>query len=147
MLHQAWLEGIKPCLVLNKMDKLITELKYSPIEAYSHLVQVLEQVNAFTGQLFTSQVLEEAEVRKLMYFCCSFFTPTLHIQQRETVPSTEVEADQVYDWSTGLDDIDDSNLYFSPEQGNVVFTSAVDGWGFGYCIRMTILFLLRTYCF
>ena len=64
MLHQAWLEGIKPCLVLNKMDKLITELKYSPIEAYSHLVQVLEQVNAFTGQLFTSQVLEEAEVRK-----------------------------------------------------------------------------------
>lgn len=46
--------------------------------------------------------------------------------------STEPEADQVYDWSTGLDEIDDSNLYFSPEQGNVIFTSAVDGWGFGY---------------
>jgi len=62
-LQQAWLEGIKPCLVLNKMDKLITELKYSPFEAYSHLVQVLEQVNAITGQLFTSQVMEEeAEV-------------------------------------------------------------------------------------
>lgn len=46
--------------------------------------------------------------------------------------STEVEADQVvYDWSTGLDDIDDSNLYFSPEQGNVVFSSAIDGWAFG----------------
>lgn len=50
--------------MLNKMDKLITELKYSPVEAYCHLVQVLEQVNAFTGQLFTSQVLEEAEVGK-----------------------------------------------------------------------------------
>jgi len=48
--------------VLNKMDKLITELKYSPTEAYSHLVQVLEQVNAITGQLFTSQVMEEADV-------------------------------------------------------------------------------------
>jgi len=63
VLQQAWLEGIKPCLVLNKMDKLITELKYSPSEAYSHLVQVLEQINAITGQLFTSQVMEEeAEV-------------------------------------------------------------------------------------
>lgn len=39
--------------------------------------------------------------------------------------------DQVYDWSTGLEDADDSQLYFSPEQGNVVFTSAIDGWGFG----------------
>jgi len=41
------------------------------------------------------------------------------------------EADQVYDWSSGLEEVDDSNLYFSPEQGNVIFTSATDGWGFG----------------
>ena len=27
---------------------------------------------------------------------------------------------------------DDSHLYFEPEKGNVVFTSAVDGFGFGY---------------
>lgn len=37
----------------------------------------------------------------------------------------------MYDWSAGLEDVDDSQLYFSPEQGNVVFTSAIDGWGFG----------------
>lgn len=37
----------------------------------------------------------------------------------------------MYDWSTGLEDTDDSHLYFSPDQGNVVFTSAIDGWGFG----------------
>lgn len=36
----------------------------------------------------------------------------------------------VYDWSDGLQDTDDSTLYFSPEQGNVVFASALDGWGF-----------------
>nr|XP_045253334.1 elongation factor-like GTPase 1 isoform X4 [Macaca fascicularis] len=41
------------------------------------------------------------------------------------------QGEQVYDWSTGLEDTDDSQLYFSPEQGNVVFTSAIDGWGFG----------------
>eukprot|EP00116_Pleurobrachia_bachei_P005141 sb/3465403/ len=37
-----------------------------------------------------------------------------------------------YDWSSGLDleENDDSNLYFSPEKGNVAFASASDGWGF-----------------
>ena len=39
-------------------------------------------------------------------------------------------ADTVYNWSDGLEDTDDSALYFSPEQGNVIFTSALDGWGF-----------------
>ena len=38
----------------------------------------------------------------------------------------------MYDWSTGLEEQDDSKLYFSPEHGNVVFASALDGWGFGY---------------
>lgn len=33
-------------------------------------------------------------------------------------------------WSSGLDEEDDSSLYFSPDQGNVVFASAIDGWGF-----------------
>jgi putative ribosome biogenesis GTPase RsgA len=44
VLRQAWLEGIKPCLVLNKIDRLITELKQSPLEAFMHLQKVLEQV-------------------------------------------------------------------------------------------------------
>ena len=38
---------------------------------------------------------------------------------------------QVFDWSSGLDDADDENLYFTPENGNVVFASAIDGWAFG----------------
>lgn len=44
VLQQAWMEGIKPCLVVNKVDRLITELKFSPTEAYYHLQQILEQV-------------------------------------------------------------------------------------------------------
>ena len=31
VLHQAWREGIKPVLVLNKIDRLITELKLQPL--------------------------------------------------------------------------------------------------------------------
>jgi len=44
VLRQAWLENIRPCLVLNKIDRLITELKYSPTEAHFHLQQILEKV-------------------------------------------------------------------------------------------------------
>ena len=37
----------------------------------------------------------------------------------------------MYDWSVpGLEETDDSSVYFSPEFGNVVFTSAREGWGF-----------------
>lgn len=40
------------------------------------------------------------------------------------------EDNNFYDWTSALEEADDSHLYFSPDQGNVVFASAVDGWGF-----------------
>ena len=61
------------------------------------------------GELFTTDVLERTE--------------------RENKPKT---SNTTYDWDSGLDDADDSNIYFSPELGNVVFASAIDGWGFRY---------------
>ncbi|NP_001084970.1 elongation factor like GTPase 1 L homeolog [Xenopus laevis] len=114
VLRQAWLENIRPVLVINKIDRLITELKLSSLEAHSHLQKLLEQVNAVTGSLFTSKVLEERAEK----------------DTASDVPSETVDADQVYDWSAGLEETDDSHLYFSPDQGNVVFASAIDGWGF-----------------
>ncbi|EHH27544.1 hypothetical protein EGK_17761 [Macaca mulatta] len=115
VLRQAWLENIRPVLVINKIDRLIVELKFTPQEAYSHLKNILEQINALTGTLFTSKVPEERAERET---------------ESQVNPHSE-QGEQVYDWSTGLEDTDDSQLYFSPEQGNVVFTSAIDGWGFG----------------
>uniref|UniRef100_A0A8C3VP07 Elongation factor-like GTPase 1 n=1 Tax=Catharus ustulatus TaxID=91951 RepID=A0A8C3VP07_CATUS len=115
VLRQAWLENIRPVLVINKIDRLIVELKLTPQEAYLHLKNILEQINAVTGTLFTSKVLEERAEKET---------------ESETV-SDSSPGDQIYDWSTGLEDTDDSHLYFSPEHGNVVFASAIDGWGFG----------------
>ncbi|KAB1257335.1 Elongation factor-like GTPase 1 [Camelus dromedarius] len=111
VLRQAWLENIRPVLVINKIDRLIVELKFTPQEAYSHLKNILEQINALTGTLFTSKVLEERAERET---------------ESQVNPNSE-RGEQVYDWSTGLEDTDDSHLYFSPDQGNVVFTSAIDG--------------------
>ncbi|XP_051004807.1 elongation factor-like GTPase 1 [Acomys russatus] len=115
VLRQAWLENIRPVLVINKIDRLIVELKFTPQEAYAHLKNILEQINALTGTLFTSKVLEERAERET---------------ESQGKPHSE-QGDQVYDWSAGLEDVDDSQLYFSPEQGNVLFASAIDGWGFG----------------
>uniref|UniRef100_H2YCF4 Ribosome assembly protein 1 n=1 Tax=Ciona savignyi TaxID=51511 RepID=H2YCF4_CIOSA len=104
VLRQAWLEKLSPILVLNKIDRLITELKFTPDEAHLHLQQVLEQVNAVTGSLYSAEVLEK--------------TGQTESSQVEPVDGEEVT------------DTDDSKLYFSPSHGNVVFASAVDGWGF-----------------
>lgn len=73
------------------------------------------QVNAVTGTLFTSKVLEERAVKEA--------------QAQEERPEAD-GGEQFYDWSSGLEETDDSHLYFSPDQGNVVFASAVDSWGF-----------------
>lgn len=111
----AYVEGLKPILVLNKIDRLITEMKLTPLDAYVRLMQVLEQVNAIMGELFASDVMERREERE------------------ETVATTsdKVNERDLADWQSVLEEIDDSHLYFSPEQGNVLFTSAIDGWGFG----------------
>lgn len=72
-------------------------------------------MNAITATLFTSKVLEERAEK----------------DTETQLTSDSTHRDQVYDWSSGLEYTDDSHLYFSPDQGNVVFASAIDGWGFG----------------
>ncbi|KAI9274374.1 P-loop containing nucleoside triphosphate hydrolase protein [Phascolomyces articulosus] len=103
VLRQAWIDKVKPILVLNKMDRLIVELKLTPQEAYLHLNRILEQVNAIMATFFTGDLMED-EARK-------------------------VEAEnQNKDWHG--EERDDSDIYFDPSKGNVIFSSAVDGWAF-----------------
>ncbi|XP_059928148.1 elongation factor-like GTPase 1 [Gadus macrocephalus] len=131
VLRQAWLENIRPVLVLNKMDRLISELKLTSLEAFTHLQKILEQVNAVTGALFTSKVLEErAEKEEQKEKKEQKERDSSGSQAGESQAAETPGADQVYDWSAGLEETDDSHLYFSPDQGNVVFASAIDGWGF-----------------
>uniref|UniRef100_A0A182QG62 Putative rRNA methyltransferase n=1 Tax=Anopheles farauti TaxID=69004 RepID=A0A182QG62_9DIPT len=99
-LQQAYNEQLSTVLLLNKIDRLVLEKRLEPAEAYHHLVQVLEQVNAVVGNLFASDVLA-----------------------REQVSAT---ADQ----TSALEEADDSFLYYTPQQGNVLFGSALDGWAF-----------------
>jgi len=108
VLRQAWKDDLKTILVLNKMDRLQNELFLSPDEAFEHLNRILEQVNAATLQLVTENQFEENqasddedEERKLG-------------DQHEILFDSEVEAKWTY----------------HPSFGNVIFCSAVHGWGF-----------------
>ncbi|TIC49620.1 translation elongation factor 2 [Wallemia mellicola] len=102
VLQQAYADRLRPILVINKMDRLITELKLAPSEAYHHLVQLIEAVNAVIGSFFASDKLAD-----------DYRWRELSEQQRGAF----VERD-------------DQDLYFSPEKGNVLFASAADGWAF-----------------
>ena len=45
-MKQIYLERLSPCLVINKMDKLIVNMGLNPLEAYNHIFQLIEQINA-----------------------------------------------------------------------------------------------------
>ena len=76
------------------------------------------QVNAITAALFTTDVLEKSSAKT---------APEKALNEKTITDDIAVSID---DWSSGLEETDDSSLYFSPDLGNVLFTSAIDGWGF-----------------
>ena len=77
VLKQVLDANLVPCLVLNKIDRLILELKMTPLEAFEHLKKLVDQINSLA-------ILAERR----------------------------------------------GEGYFSPLAGNVVFSSAIDGWAF-----------------
>lgn len=115
VLRQAWSEKVKPVLVLNKIDRLVTELCLSPQEAYDHMIKVLQQVNVVSGTLWAAEVMELKE--KAMAAAA------------EASASGAVTEEGTVDEDL-WDQLSDADVYFSPEKGNVVFASAYDGWGF-----------------
>ncbi|CCM01889.1 uncharacterized protein FIBRA_03960 [Fibroporia radiculosa] len=120
VLRQAWQDRLQPILVINKFDRLITELKLSPVEAYHHLSQLIEQVNAVMGSFFAGERMEddlrwrEERERRLA---------EKKESHAEEVDATVNEADE-------FQEKDDEDIYFAPERGNVIFASAITGWGF-----------------
>lgn len=115
-----------PILVLNKMDRLVTELKLSPIEAYHHLNQLIEQVNAVMGSFFASERMdddlrwhEEREKR------LSEKKQAKDNETAEKINESLKEQEQ-----ESYEELDDEDIYFDPGRGNVIFASAIDNWAF-----------------
>ena len=123
VLRQAWIDRLRPLLVINKMDRLITELKLSPSEAYHHLSRLIEQVNAVMGSFYASERMED-DLR------------WREEREKRLAQRRSDEGDgNMEDQGRGIDDKEyeereDEDIYFAPERGNVLFASAIDGWAF-----------------
>ncbi|KAF7588978.1 Cytoplasmic GTPase/eEF2-like protein (ribosomal biogenesis) [Aspergillus hancockii] len=127
VLRQSWVEQLKPILVINKIDRLVTELKMSPSEAYSHMSKLLEQINAVIGSFYQGERMEEdlqwrERMEERANAAAEKDRTKKHTQDDESTQGGTDAAEYV--------ERDDEDLYFAPEKNNVIFCSAVDGWAF-----------------
>lgn len=107
VLRQAWTERLSPCLVLNKIDRLISELKLSPLEAYSKLVRIVHEVNGIMSAFKSEKYLSDVDLL--------LAGPAgENLENLENLELVE----------------DDEEDTFQPQKGNVAFVCALDGWGF-----------------
>jgi ribosome assembly protein 1 len=121
VLRQTWTEKLKPLLVVNKMDRLITELRMTPSEAFVHLNKLLEQVNAVLGSFFQGERMEEdLNWREKMEERVNAAVAAKANAADDTTSSSELQ----------FEERDDEDIYFAPEKNNVIFSSAIDGWAF-----------------
>ncbi|KAF6222253.1 hypothetical protein HO133_001339 [Letharia lupina] len=135
VLRQTWTEHLKPLLVINKVDRLITELKMSPGEAFTHLSKLLEQVNAVIGSFFQGERMEEDlqwRERVEQRVAAAAAKEVERAERKATKGSMAEDSESVAtSGTTGeFEEKDDEDLYFAPEKNNVIFSSAVDGWAF-----------------
>lgn len=100
VVREAHHHQLVPILVINKVDRLCTNLCLSPTEAYLRLRSLIESVNATCSAMLTSS--------------------RAHAEQAFEPSTTQTEPDEteLQQWT------------FEPAKGNVIFASALYGWGF-----------------
>ncbi|KAM3740501.1 hypothetical protein ACB098_08G103400 [Castanea mollissima] len=109
VLRQCWIEKLSPCLVLNKIDRLICELRLSPLEAYTRLLRIVHEVNGIVSGYKSEKYLSDVD---------------------SVLAGSLGEAGGGGDESFEFVE-DDEEDTFQPQKGNVAFVCALDGWGFG----------------
>ncbi|MCJ1247730.1 Cytoplasmic GTPase/eEF2-like protein (ribosomal biogenesis) [Trapelia coarctata] len=133
VLRQTWIEHIKPILVINKIDRLITELKMSPEEAFMHLNKIIEQVNAVLGSFFQGERMEEDLQwrEKVEERVAAAAAKEQEKSQQSTIDAANgVDSEAAASTNADFEERDDEDIYFAPEKNNVIFSSAIDGWAF-----------------
>ena len=61
VLFKALKDRMRPCLILNKIDRLALEMKLTPTEAFHHLRRIVENVNALSSSLLNSELRSRIE--------------------------------------------------------------------------------------
>lgn len=123
VLFKALKERLQPCLVLNKIDRLLLEMRLTPVEAFQHLRRLVENINALAFTLVNSELMAQAGKQSESELKVgNEETATVYSNKECRVLREEEEVDEdplIEHWR------------FSPDKGNIVFASAFDCWGFG----------------
>lgn len=61
VVYKALKERMRPCLVLNKLDRMILEMKLSPAEAFQHLKRIVENINALAYSLVVAELRSSSD--------------------------------------------------------------------------------------
>ena len=109
VLRQAWDEKIRTCLVLNKIDRLILERNMEADDIFIHWQNIIEQVN-----VIVSSFINESNMHN--------FINLANNEAKENLSDDEKEDDENLE--------EESKFFYSPEKGNIAFTSSIDWWGF-----------------
>eukprot|EP00917_Polyrhabdina_sp_WS-2016_P028801 GHVP01061360.1.p1 GENE.GHVP01061360.1~~GHVP01061360.1.p1 ORF type:complete len:1125 (+),score=205.80 GHVP01061360.1:27-3401(+) len=113
VLSQAWAERVTVVVMINKLDKLFTQLKLSAADIYDRCCRIIEDVNALCSQLLAGDMMKEND------------------SQQELESPTKAEGiDEKLNYLIEYDEDMESRSLFSPAKGNVVFGSALNGWSF-----------------
>ena len=145
VVYKALKERLRPCLVINKIDRLCLELQLSPSEAFYHLRRLVEHVNALASMLLTSELMKRdvkvesnsrlwAGSRENDGGTTQVQLPVPPSSGKSATVNVVIEPPGAGEVSYTDADADDplvEEWTFAPENGNVVFASALDGWGFG----------------
>mmetsp|Transcript_9380 Transcript_9380/g.23026 ORF Transcript_9380/g.23026 Transcript_9380/m.23026 type:complete len:1096 (+) Transcript_9380:152-3439(+) len=97
VVREAHSHQLVPILIINKVDRLCTNLCLTPIEAYLRLRSLIETVNAACAAMLVSKRAKRKE--------------------------DDDEGDHD-------DEEEETRWTFEPQRGNVIFASALFGWGF-----------------
>ena len=117
VLRTAWSEGVRPLLLINKVDRLACELQLSAEDAYGHCCRILEQANAILSNLYMADLVAGQSA--------GGGGGGGGGAGAGAGGGAEGEASGV-----DVDERAEAALFFDPRRGNVVFASAVDGWAF-----------------
>ena len=107
LVREAYLHQLVPVLVINKVDRLCMEMGLDPTEAYVRIRELIESMNAVCASMMNSAEAEASDDNN-------------NTEQKNNNGAPE----------GGMKNEENNVWNFDPIKGNVVFASALHGWGF-----------------
>ena len=137
VIYKALKEGITPCLVFNKIDRLYLEMMLTTTEAFYHLRRLLEQVNALCYTLLNSEIIKRNELHMESSNSCmiDYHSDRNNSNKTSTInsSSSSQQSSSSSASTSSSTTTDEDPLFqiwsFDPDKGNLVFACAFDCWG------------------